>query len=78
MTTETYPSVHDLLNEASEWLQCARGVTTTLADLIHEADNVDCKQMSLSLEAIASMTQVGARRVAEAHAEWWRQTPQAP
>ncbi|QDE38524.1 hypothetical protein FIV34_04565 [Luteibacter pinisoli] len=64
------PSVHDLLNEATQWLQYARGVTRLLADLIHEADAVDCKQVALSMEAIAAMTRLGADRVAEAHGEW--------
>lgn len=64
------PSAQALLNEAIEWLQYARGVTATLADLVHEADSVDCKQMSLSLDAIASMTQAGLQRIGQAHAAW--------
>jgi hypothetical protein len=69
------PSVHDLLNEAIVWLQCSRGTTATLADLVHEAENLDYKQLSLSLEAIAAMTRAGADRVRQAHTIWvWSQS----
>lgn len=68
------PSVHELLNEALMWLQCSRGTTATLADLVHEAEDLDYKQLSLSLEAIAAMTQAGAEQVRQAHAIWvWSQ-----
>jgi len=61
-------SVHDLLNDATEWLQYARGLTGLLADLIHEADSVDCGRMALVLEAIGALTHVGVKCTAEAHA----------
>lgn len=70
------PSIHDLLNEARVWLQYARGVTVTLADLVHESEEFDPKQLSLSLEAIAAMTQAGLERMGEAHVQWaWRGEP---
>lgn len=72
---EQVPSVHDLLNDATLWLQYARGVTAMLADLIHEADEVDCCQLSLSLEAIAAMTSHGTRQLGEARAKMsWEAT----
>lgn len=72
---EQVPSVHDLLNDATLWLQYARGVTAMLADLIHEADEVDCCQLSLSLEAVAAMTSHGARQLGEARAQMsWEAT----
>ena len=68
------PHVHELLNEAIVWLQYARGVTATLADLVHEAEGVDGKQLGLSLEAVAAMMQAGVERVGQAHAKWtWEQ-----
>lgn len=68
------PSVHDLLNEAIIWLQYSRGTTATLADLVHESEDLDYKQLSLSLEAIAAMTHAGAEQVRKAHAIWvWSQ-----
>jgi hypothetical protein len=66
--TDSEASAHDLLNDATEWLQYARGLTGLLADLIHEADSVDCQAMALGLEAIKALTQVGVRCTAEAHA----------
>lgn len=44
-TAESTTSVHERLNEATQWLQYARGVTSLLADLIHEADEVNCQQV---------------------------------
>lgn len=70
MTSDEQPSsVHDLLNDATQWLQYSHGVTATLADLIHEADNVDYAQLSLTLEAIAAMTLHGTRQLGEARAQ---------
>jgi hypothetical protein len=67
-TLNEQQTTHDLLNDATMWLQYARGVTATLADLIHEADKVDCKHLALSLEAIAAMTLHGTRQLGEARA----------
>lgn len=76
MTTieNTQPANHDtsadeLLNDATTWLQYARGVTLTLADLIHEAEEVDCQHLALSLEAIAAMTRMGTQQLGEARAQ---------
>ncbi|PTR32747.1 hypothetical protein C8J98_105301 [Luteibacter sp. OK325] len=60
-------SAHDLMNESIQWLQYARGVTGLLADLIHEADRVDCQRVALSLEAIAALTLMGVQCTAQAH-----------
>ena len=60
-------SAHDLLNNAAELLQYARGVTELLAEFVHESDTVDCRRMALSLEAVAALTQMGAHCAAEAH-----------
>lgn len=70
-------SVHDLLNNATEWLQYARGLTCLLADLVHEAESVDCHQMAIGLEAIGAMTRMGATCAAEAHSRLtWRDASQ--
>lgn len=62
------PSTHDLLNDATMWLQYARGVTVVLADLVHESEDLDGKQLSLALEAIAAMTRLGIQQLADARA----------
>ncbi len=61
-------SVHDLLNDATEWLQSSRGITELLADLLHQAESVNCLRMALGLEAIGALTQAGVRCATEAHA----------
>jgi hypothetical protein len=61
-------SPHDLLNEATEWLQYSRGLTDLLADFVEEADAVDMRKVALSLEAIAAMLHIGVRCTTEAHA----------
>ncbi len=44
----TDASAHELLNEATEWMQYATGVTELLSDLVHEADVVNCRRMALA------------------------------
>jgi len=68
-------SSHDLLNDATEWLQYARGLTGLLADLVHASDTVDCAQLALSLEAIGALTHMGVQCTTQAHARMcWEQT----
>jgi hypothetical protein len=64
---DAYANSHDLLNEATEWLQYVRGLTQLLADLIHESDTVDCGRMAIGLEGIAAMTRMGLQCTADAH-----------
>jgi len=66
--SEPETSTHDLLNQATEWMQYARGLTELLAELVHESDTVDCRRMAIGLEAISALTRLGARCTAEAHA----------
>jgi len=61
-------TTHELLNEATEWLQYARGLTELLAELVHESDTFDCRRMALGLEGIGAMTRMGLRCTARAHA----------
>lgn len=61
-------TVHDLMNEATQWLQYAKGVTTLLAELVHESDSIDCARVSLAMEAIGAMMQMGLQCATEAHA----------
>lgn len=61
-------TTHDLLNDATEWLQFARGLTELLAELVHESDTVDCRRMALGLEAIGALTRMGLQCTAHAHA----------
>ena len=65
---ESGATAHELLNEATEWLQYACGISELLAELIHESDSVDCQRMALALEGIGKITRTGAQRAAQAHA----------
>lgn len=74
----TDASVHELLNEATEWMQYAAGLTELLSDLVHEADVVNCGRMALALEAVSAVTRLGAQRAAQAHAMvHWEQAREA-
>lgn len=67
-------SVHDLLNEATEWMQYASGVAGCLAELVHESDTVDCRRMALALEAIGAMARMGTQCASQAHTKMhWEQ-----
>jgi len=68
-------TAHDLMNAATEWLQLSRGLTALLADLIHEADTVDCQRMALGLEAIGALTLMGVQCTAQAHVRMCWQQP---
>ncbi len=67
-------TAHELLNDATKWLQYARSLAELLADLVHESDPVDGKRMALSLEAIGALTHIGLQCTAQAHARvCWEQ-----
>jgi hypothetical protein len=73
---EPEATAHDLLNEATEWMQYAGGMAGLLAELVHESDTVDCQRMALALEAISAVTRLGTQRAAQAHAKMhWAQRP---
>ena len=57
-------SPHDLLSDATEWLQYARHTIRLLADLVDETDELDKQRLSISLEGIAAMTAMGIRCIA--------------
>jgi hypothetical protein len=67
-------TAHDLMNEATEWLQYARSLTRLLADFIHESDTVDCQRVAHGLEAIGALMHMGVQCSAQAHARMcWEQ-----
>jgi len=77
--TDPDASAHELLNNATEFLQYARGLTELLAEFVHESDTVDCRRMALSLDAVAALTQMGAHCAAEAHARLpWEKSTTSP
>lgn len=65
-------SPHALLSDATEWLQYARHTTGLLADLIDEADELDTHRLSITLEGVAAITDMGMRCavLAQARLQW--------
>lgn len=59
---------HALWNDGTELLRYARGITAMLAELIHEADAVDCRKLAHSLEGVDVLMQLGLECTAQAHA----------
>jgi hypothetical protein len=67
-------SSHELMNEATAWLQYARSLTRLLADFIHESDGVDCQRVAHGLEAIGALVHMGVQCTAQAHVRMcWEQ-----
>jgi hypothetical protein len=67
-------TAHDLMNEATEWLQYARSLTRLVADFIHESDAVDCQRVAHGLEAIDALMHMGVQCAAQAHVRMcWEQ-----
>ncbi|HEY4091577.1 MAG TPA: hypothetical protein VGN46_08685 [Luteibacter sp.] len=58
----------DQFNIAMEWLQYSRSSAQLLADLLHEADEVDVQDTALALEGVAAMIREGTEHIAIAHA----------
>ncbi len=65
-------SPHALLSDATEWLQYARHSIGVLADAVNEAEELDNRSLSISLEGIAAMTTMGVRcaALAQARLQW--------
>ncbi|MET0450685.1 MAG: hypothetical protein ABW137_02505 [Mycobacterium sp.] len=58
-----------LLNDATEWLQYARGLTDLLIESMEDSELPDRRKMMLALGAIATLTTMGTECVAQAHAK---------
>jgi hypothetical protein len=67
-------TANDLLSDAVEWLQYARGLTEFIGEMVHESDGVDCRKMALVWEAVGSVLHIGVQCTAQAHANLaWEQ-----
>ena len=71
-------SAHDLMNDATEVLQHARGLASLLANLIHESEARDRKGMVSAWEAIEILTYIGVQCAAQGHARMvWEAAPKS-
>jgi len=68
---------HDLLNEATEWLQYAYAMTSMLSEIVSAADVeniVSHPRLAAALDGIGAMTNLGMLCAAEAHTRMcWEQ-----
>ena len=63
-----------LLNDATEWLQYARGNLRTLTELVNERGVPDVQRLTVMLEGIGAFMEMGTRCAAQAHLRMqWRQ-----
>lgn len=58
-----------LLNDATEWLQYARGVADLLIESMEASELPDRRRMMLALGAMATLTTMGMQCVSQAHAK---------
>jgi hypothetical protein len=75
-TAEPGVTAHDLMNDATEWLQYSRGLTHLLSELLHDADGVKGEDIAIALDAIEVLTHMGLQSATQAHTRMlWDQTP---
>lgn len=60
-------STHELLNDATEWLQYAGGVIDLTRDLAHEPEGSDTGRMALAMDAVGALVNLGVQCVLAAH-----------
>jgi|GEM_PF-1175667 len=68
--TDPDATSHELVNEATEWLQYACAMTSMLSEMISEADVeniVNHPRLATALDGIGAMTNLGMLCAAEAH-----------
>jgi|GEM_PF-5650731 len=58
---------HELLNQATEWLQYSHGMIELLAELIADVGVVDTNRMVLALQGLGAMSNMGLQCAAQAH-----------
>ena len=62
-------SIATLLNDATEWLRCAQGMTRLMAENLTESEIPDRRQMTHALGAIITLVTMGVQCTAQAHAK---------
>ncbi|UPG84612.1 hypothetical protein L2Y94_14920 [Luteibacter aegosomatis] len=58
----------ELLNDATEWLQYAKGLTELMSDMIGDSDILDRRHLMLAMGAIGVLTDMGTQCAMQAHA----------
>lgn len=58
----------ELLNDAAEWLQYAKGLTELVSEMIGDSEIIDRRRLMLSMGAISVLTDMGTQCAMQAHA----------
>jgi len=69
---------HELLNQATEWLQYSHGMIELLAELIADVGVVDTNRMVLALQGLGAMSNMGLQCAAQAHRQMVWEASQRP
>ena len=66
---DTETSVHELMNDATEWLQYAQRLTGFVSELIEDAGELKGKEMAAVLMVIDALMSRGLDRAMQAHTQ---------
>ena len=66
-------SVHQLMNDATEWLQYAQRLTGFVSELIEDAGELKGKEMAAVLMVIDALVSRGLDRAMQAHTQMVRE-----
>ena len=66
---DTEANADTLLNDATEWLHYAQGLTDLLVESMEEAELPNRRRMTLALGAIGTLLNMGVQCAAQAHAK---------
>ena len=67
----------DLLNDAAEWLECARALTDMMSERVQVSGisgALHRRRLIFTLQAIAMLTQMGTHCAVHAHAKMYSET----
>ncbi|HEY4292130.1 hypothetical protein [Luteibacter sp.] len=74
---ESETNTRELLNEVTEWLQYACGMTDLMAELVYEAETLDCRRMALAFQTIGALLERSVTCTKRAHERVvWEQAQQ--
>lgn len=57
----------ELLNDATEWLQYAKGLTELVVEMVGDSDILDRRRLMLTLGAVDVLTDMGTQCAMQAH-----------
>ena len=73
MSERTEVSVHELMNDATEWLQYAQRLTGFVSEVAEEAVELEGKEMANVLVVVDALLRRGLDCAMRAHTQWVRE-----